>query len=1022
MQASTTTKCYDERRWRAPASAMQVTVDTPIFYRDGTPRNVRMNTEAKLNGEIDVQPVDVPSRFTWLMGKTLEDPDSTNRVGSKGCADIHFVFSSHRSLCTGKAYVEIGYFCGRWRSVEMTEDQIIFWPAHYMWTADTLPKHMLFLEASSNRYYVTIFKRKRESDVVRYNVVHKWCMNTGDERDWTPKFGGKLVLAWRFLDPGSAEYIKGKADMEARIAHLDAKAMGAHDKMKVTVGETDKGKAEATPNAFTEQTTAVVEANAGAEAPPEISTEQTTAADEATEKAEPPPKVAPGHADSARYCTLNHNVPDGITAGEHTGQTILKAIIGFELTVIDTTGRDYIAGGHRDTGMSEWHSWTLCAANDTFRMQHAYFAWEAISELAGGVIIFRPVLNDSSYRATHYDGYIAILEARDLEHIYFTYYRPMTYNSRTYTLERSAKLWPILPLDLQAKLAELPVTKNSNTCISRVSHTEGSLEMLVEQICNVWQFQAGVVYADYASPTRIPLLKEHAKARVERDARHPFMPKARHPFMPKARHPFMPKPMQKAVSESPPAASVATEEHASTTTTSPMPVAVAPTTTVSTTTHTARLCTSLAGYYRLVDPAQCAPVMFTGIGDKSSGYCLLPMMEVVTRGFNGGRCGGYSKSGPIASTGERTTLPKASERTTYTTVVDCTATVSVEANSYCHRRWTHDTNFYAGHTRMTSERTVTYDFTLCDNPSVFATLGNGELYACGNNRSGQLGCGSKAPHHVAKWTKVNFGPDTEHWLVEKVVTGIGFTLVLVRDPRIKKLTIAICGACPGGDVGVDKRFVHMWHLVPVIPGKTDVWFAGQVYYMLVGDSFCIVELKGPDGVDRMITWGGNSFGQLGHDGSHPFACTPHGITLDDPNVHIVHASTGARHAALVDSDHKVWVWGANDMGQCGIPSSGFSVFRPTRAKLRYATASVHCGDWFTCVLDVYGNIHTAGNNQSGQLACHLPTNTHSEFFNPACAGVVGKDKGAPVLVRACRSTMFVVLSTGAVHCCGASTF
>lgn len=79
----------------------------------------------------------------------------------------------------------------------------------------------------------------------------------------------------------------------------------------------------------------------------------------------------------------------------------------------------------------------------------------------------------------------------------------------------------------------------------------------------------------------------------------------------------------------------------------------------------------------------------------------------------------------------------------------------------------------------------------------------------------------------------------------------------------------------------------------------------------------------------LYSWGDNRFGQLGCPGQGISDYSP--FPVEVPYItNIVYINSGSNHAALVNNDGKVYIWGDNRYGQLGIFDHGpQSIQRPT---------------------------------------------------------------------------------------------
>jgi len=85
--------------------------------------------------------------------------------------------------------------------------------------------------------------------------------------------------------------------------------------------------------------------------------------------------------------------------------------------------------------------------------------------------------------------------------------------------------------------------------------------------------------------------------------------------------------------------------------------------------------------------------------------------------------------------------------------------------------------------------------------------------------------------------------------------------------------------------------------------------------------------------DRSIwCWGGDADGQLGDQRGHPSqqSRAPVRVVFDGASGDIVDVAAGTRHACAIDTNHAVWCWGSNGLGQLGQPDTVASSDRALR--------------------------------------------------------------------------------------------
>jgi alpha-tubulin suppressor-like RCC1 family protein len=114
-------------------------------------------------------------------------------------------------------------------------------------------------------------------------------------------------------------------------------------------------------------------------------------------------------------------------------------------------------------------------------------------------------------------------------------------------------------------------------------------------------------------------------------------------------------------------------------------------------------------------------------------------------------------------------------------------------------------------------------------------------------------------------------------------------------------------------------------------------------------------------------WGTNLYGSLGHEERGDPSTAVDVIGLG--SAHITNVSTGTTATCGIDTYHRIWCWGSNDVGELGIgsaePQSGaVQVLLPTGAP---EMSAVSVGTRYACSLGG-GQVYCWGANDYGQLA------------------------------------------------------
>jgi regulator of chromosome condensation len=120
----------------------------------------------------------------------------------------------------------------------------------------------------------------------------------------------------------------------------------------------------------------------------------------------------------------------------------------------------------------------------------------------------------------------------------------------------------------------------------------------------------------------------------------------------------------------------------------------------------------------------------------------------------------------------------------------------------------------------------------------------------------------------------------------------------------------------------------------------------------------------------VYAWGSNEANRLGKRISERRSLeslVPFNLGLK----HIIRLCAGSYHNFAIDNDGKVWVFGFNNMGQCGIPTIKRAVFPPEKHsffnKIEQRVAEFAAGEHHTLVRMRDGLVYSFGRSDYGQL-------------------------------------------------------
>ena len=270
-----------------------------------------------------------------------------------------------------------------------------------------------------------------------------------------------------------------------------------------------------------------------------------------------------------------------------------------------------------------------------------------------------------------------------------------------------------------------------------------------------------------------------------------------------------------------------------------------------------------------------------------------------------------------------------------------------------------------------SNREETPQQTLIDNVIAIAAgsdfslalKSDGSVFAWGTNGAGQLGIGSTTPGASNLPVQVN----TINNIIA-IASGNAHSLALECDG-----TLWSWGSNSNGQLGDGTRVNQRTSPVQVLDIK-DIKLMEQGSIAAGGDHSMAL-LK--DGTVK--TWGQNDFGQLGD-----------GILIDSNlPVDVIglkcakFVGAGSVHSLAIRIDGTVWSWGDNFVGQLGNGEFGGFSSIPVKVKGLEGITDIACGEFHNLALKSDKKIRGWGSNNTGQLG----------------DGTFGGGRDIPVLVK-----------------------
>ncbi|MDR3228727.1 MAG: immunoglobulin domain-containing protein [Puniceicoccales bacterium] len=217
--------------------------------------------------------------------------------------------------------------------------------------------------------------------------------------------------------------------------------------------------------------------------------------------------------------------------------------------------------------------------------------------------------------------------------------------------------------------------------------------------------------------------------------------------------------------------------------------------------------------------------------------------------------------------------------------------------------------------------------------SLYVTA-SGDLYARGNNESGQLGDGTTTDRSTP--VKVASG-------VASVAAGASHSLYVTTSGDLYAM-----GNNSSGQLGDPTTTYWSWSR------STPVKVASGVASVVTGDYYSLYITTSGD----LYAMGDNGSGQLG-DGTTTDRSTPVKVASG-----VASAVAGYTHSLYVTTSGDLYAMGNNEYGQLG---DGTATDRSTPVKVASGVASVAAGYTHSMYVTASGDLYATGNNEYGQL-------------------------------------------------------
>ena len=214
-------------------------------------------------------------------------------------------------------------------------------------------------------------------------------------------------------------------------------------------------------------------------------------------------------------------------------------------------------------------------------------------------------------------------------------------------------------------------------------------------------------------------------------------------------------------------------------------------------------------------------------------------------------------------------------------------------------------------------------------------------------------------------------PAAEATVGTSVVSGLFHTCVLMADASVKCWGDNVNGQI--GDGGNTGSIATAFNNAPAVA------FAGPAASVVAGGRHsCALKTDG-----TVWCWGKNDYGQLGQ----PISTAANGTPTQVAGLSgVTSVSAGEVATCAAKTDGTVWCWGADGLGQLGVPTAGLPTivitdpvtglptgqldpYSPTPKQVVGLTGviAVDAGDNFACALKTDGSVACWGDNGNGQL-------------------------------------------------------
>ncbi|MBQ4088094.1 MAG: fibronectin type III domain-containing protein [Clostridia bacterium] len=241
-----------------------------------------------------------------------------------------------------------------------------------------------------------------------------------------------------------------------------------------------------------------------------------------------------------------------------------------------------------------------------------------------------------------------------------------------------------------------------------------------------------------------------------------------------------------------------------------------------------------------------------------------------------------------------------------------------------------------------------------------ALTADGNVYAWGDNRYGQLGCGS-AENMISEPVQI---PALSGKGAVSICAGKYTSYAVCANGDLYAWGMNYAGQLGNGDDALDNQSVPV--LISVLGQKVLSVSAGGGHAVAI----CYSDANGngtyDEGEEKSVWgWGSDSRAQLGTGALSTWYNAPVRLTFFD-DIEVVSLAAGEGHTLALTADGTVYAWGWNENGQLGLGHTNFGL-TPTVVANLPGIRSIAAGYTYSLAVGTDGSLWGWGDNASGQI-------------------------------------------------------